>query len=115
MNTSATEFSQVLRDALKRKFGRHVTSAFLARELDLFTNGQVILSGEAVRRWMVGISLPRANVVSVLEAYLGCPLINNKVRLDVSALDRAQLVQLQAQVASRLNELGTTRSKQRQG
>lgn len=111
MNTSAAEFSQILRDALKRKFGRHVTSAFLARELDLFTGGELILSGEAVRRWMVGLSLPRANVVSVLEAYLGCPLINNKVRLDVSALDRAQLVQLQAQVTNRLNELGISTRK----
>lgn len=113
MNTSATEFSQILRNALKRKFGRHVTSAFLARELDLFTGGELILSGEAVRRWMVGLSLPRANVVSVLEAYVGCPLINNKVRLDVTTLDHDQLLQLQVQVASRLNELGSKRASRK--
>jgi hypothetical protein len=113
MNTSAKEFSQTLRDALKRKFGRHVTSAFLSRELDLFTGGELILSAEAVRRWMVGLSMPRANVVAVLESYLGCPLVNSHVRLDVNALDHSQLVLLQAQVNHRLNELGCTRPDRR--
>lgn len=113
MNTSAKEFSQALRDALKRKFGRHVTSAFLSRELDLFTGGELILSAEAVRRWMVGLSMPRANVVAVLESYLGCPLVNTCIRLDVNALDQKQLMQLQANITTRLNLMGVSTLKRR--
>jgi len=60
MNLTPEAFSLVLREALAKKFGRQITAAFLARELDLYTQGQLILSSEAVRRWMVGVSLPRA-------------------------------------------------------
>lgn len=105
MNTTPEAFAQTLRDALKKKFGQSVTAAFLARELDIFSKGEVIVTAEAVRRWLVGISLPRAQVVAVLEAYLGRPLVNNKVRLDVSSLEPEQLKQLQAQVTQRLNEI----------
>lgn len=47
MNLTPEAFSQVLREALRTKFGRPVTAAFLARELDLYTKGQLILSSEA--------------------------------------------------------------------
>lgn len=107
MNTTPEAFAQSLRNALKKNFGQRVTAAYLARELDIFSKGEVIVTAEAVRRWLVGISLPRAQVVAVLEAYLGCPLVNNKVRLDVSTLDSEQLKLLQVQVVSRLNELAS--------
>ena len=106
MNTTPEAFALSLRNALKRKFGRRVTAAYLARELDTYSKGEVIVTAEAVRRWLVGISLPRARAVAVLEAYLGCPMLNNKVRLDVSTLNTEQLKLLQVQVVSRLNELG---------
>lgn len=113
MNTTPEAFAQTLRDALKKKFGQNVTAAFLARELDIFSKGEVIVTGEAVRRWLVGISLPRAQVVAVLEAYLGRPLVNDKVRLDVNALDAEQLKELQSQVLLRLNELSARPSSKR--
>ncbi len=113
MNSTPDAFAQALRQALKRKFGRHVTAAFLARELDLFSNGEIILSAEAVRRWLVGISLPRANVVAVLESYLGRPLVNDRVHLDIQVLDAVQLQQLQAQITTRLNELSAGRTRRR--
>lgn len=105
MNVTPTLFSKVLREALRKKYGKRVTAAFLARELDLFTHGGLILSSEAVRRWMVGLSIPRANVVAVLEAYLGRPLVNQRLNLQVQALSSEELEHLQRQIADRLSEI----------
>lgn len=105
MNLTPEAFSQVLREALRTKFGRPVTAAFLARELDLYTKGQLILSSEAVRRWMVGISLPRAQVLVVLDEYLGRSLVHSKVSLDLHALTQEELQDLHHQVSARLTEV----------
>jgi len=105
MNSTPDAFSRVLRQALKRKFGRHVTAAFLARELDLYSNGSLILSPEAVRRWMVGLSIPRASVVAVLEQYLGRPLVNPHMNLQVEAMSSEELEWLQRQIADRLTQI----------
>lgn len=107
MSPEPDEFAERLRDAVKQKHGRLITCAHLARELASFTNGKLDLTSETVRKWMRGISLPRANAVAVLESYLGVPLVNNKVRLNVDALNHDQLVQLQYQVLQRLNEIST--------
>lgn len=105
MNITPVTFSKTLREALRKKFGKRVTAAFLARELDLFTQGDLILSSEAVRRWMVGLSIPRANVVAVLEAYLGRPLVNKRLNLQVQALSSEELEFLQRQISDRLTEI----------
>lgn len=105
MNVTPITFSRALRDALRKKFGKRVTAAFLSRELDLFTQGTLILSSEAVRRWMVGLSIPRANVVAVLEAYLGRPLVNERMNLQVHALSSEELELLQRQISDRLTEI----------
>lgn len=105
MNVTPEAFAQALRKALRTKFGRHVTAAFLARELDLYSRGQLILSSEAVRRWMVGISIPRAQVLAVLEDYLGRPLVHSKVHLDLTALTPQELQDLHHQVGARLAEV----------
>jgi hypothetical protein len=104
-NVTPTTFSRTLREALRKRFGKRVTAAFLARELDLFTQGGLILSSEAVRRWMVGLSIPRANVVAVLEEYLGRPLVNKRLNLQVQALSSDELEFLQRQISDRLTEI----------
>ena len=54
---------------------------------------------------MVGLSIPRANVVAVLEAYLGRPLVNQRLNLQVQALSSEELEHLQRQIADRLSEI----------
>lgn len=109
MNVTPTSFSKALREALREKYGKKVTAAFLARELDLFTQGGLILSSEAVRRWMVGLSMPRANVVAVLETYFGRPLVNKRLNLQVQALNPEELELLQRQISDRLSEIRAVR------
>ena len=48
MNTTPEAFALSLRNALKKKFGQRVTAAYLARELDIFSKGEVIVTAEGV-------------------------------------------------------------------
>jgi hypothetical protein len=62
-------FAAALRVALKKKYGRPPSTSFVARQFNLriTTNG---VSGESVRRWVRGVSLPRCDHMRVLVDWL---------------------------------------------
>lgn len=105
MNTSPEEFSVALRQAVKHKFGRLTSAADLARQLDLVTHGQVLVSAEAVRKWLIGKALPRASALAGLEQLLGRPLVNDQLSIDVNAMQLDELLEMREKVNGRLSHL----------
>ncbi len=105
MNSSPEEFSAALRQAVKSKFGRLPSAADLARQLDVATKGQVLVSTEAVRKWLIGKAVPRASAVAGLEQLLGRPLVNDQLRINVKAMKLDELLEIRAEVNARLSHL----------
>lgn len=62
-------FAAALRTALKNKFGRLPSTTFVAMHFNMriTSNG---VSGETVRRWVRGVSLPRCDHMQVLVDWL---------------------------------------------
>lgn len=105
MNISPNEFSSALRRAVRQKFGRVTSAADLARQLDLATRGQVLVSAEAVRKWLTGKSIPRASAVAALERLLGCPLVNDHLNFDFNEMQPDELLAISKKVNDRLSQL----------
>lgn len=105
MNTSPEQFSVALRRAVRQKFGRLTSAADLARQLDLVTQGQVLVSTEAVRKWLIGKAVPRASAVAGLEQLLGRPLVNDQLSIDVNAMQLDELLEIREKVNGRLSHL----------
>ena len=55
------------------------------------------------------MSMPRANVVAVLEEYFGRPLVNERLNLNVQALSSEELEILHRQISDRLTEIRALR------
>ncbi len=65
------DFSAILIDAVKHRYGRLIPSTKLASEIDRITNGEVSLSSEAVRKWMRALSMPNGSALVALDELLG--------------------------------------------
>ncbi len=64
-------FGQELRAALARSYGRVPSAQYVANQFNqriTISNG---VSGESVRRWIRGVSLPRYDHLAVLTDWLG--------------------------------------------
>ena len=79
-------FATALRAALKNEFGRLPSTTFVAKHFNLRVTSNGV-SGETVRRWVRGVSLPRCDHMQVLAQQLYC----NKFAAvsDAEALDYA--------------------------
>ena len=62
-------FATALRAALKNKFGRLPSTTFVAKHFNLRVTSNGV-SGETVRRWVRGVSLPRCDHMQVLVDWL---------------------------------------------
>lgn len=61
-------FEQRLLDALKKKYGRKPTARQLSQDLYKVSDGQVNVSGESVRKWLTGLSVPRgSNLIALMQ------------------------------------------------
>lgn len=69
------EWARVFRSALKGKYGRIVSAATIARDLQLWSGGHFHVSNETVRKWLIGRNMPRYQALVALEGFLGVPLL----------------------------------------
>ena len=103
--TPTQTFASQLRKAIKTRYGRLVSAAFISRQLEQISTGAISVSSEAVRKWLTGSSVPRASILVVLERLLEEPLLFTHAKVQVRKLDRMELELLQREVKSRLDEL----------
>ena len=87
------DFSAILIDAIKHRYGRLIPSTRLASDIDRITNGEVSLSGEAIRKWLRGMSMPNGIALVALDELLGDYFVQkrNLKKLQnpiISSLDR---------------------------
>ena len=64
-------FGHQLRMALMRRYGRVPSAAFVASQFNRLVTTSNGVSGESVRRWIRGVSIPRYEHLSVLTDWLG--------------------------------------------
>lgn len=69
-DTIKFSFSQLLRHALRRRFGKMPSNAVIAREFNLRCHGAKTISQESVRRWLLGATLPEYSHLEVLVRWL---------------------------------------------
>jgi hypothetical protein len=72
-STFKDKFAAHLRSALKSKFGKLPSAPFVARNFNRQIPGNGV-SGETVRRWLRGVSLPRYEHMQILTHWLGLNL-----------------------------------------
>lgn len=70
-NDVKENFSHILRDSLKARFGRVPSASVLAREFNLRAYDTTPISGESARRWLRGVCLPEEERLRVLVNWLG--------------------------------------------
>ena len=63
-------FSAILRDSLRKRFGRIPSAAVVAREFNLRAYDTSPVSQESARRWLRGVSLPEEERLRVLVNWL---------------------------------------------
>ncbi len=63
--------SNLLRSAMREKYGRLVSAAKLSRDLHIWSEGRFYVSAESVRKWLIGQNQPRYQALVVLEAFFG--------------------------------------------
>ena len=63
-------FSKMLRDALKREFKRIPPAAVFANEYNFRAYGSDTITRETARKWMLGLTLPRPEKLTVLVKWL---------------------------------------------
>jgi hypothetical protein len=69
------EWAQRFREAVRLKYGRTVSAATIARDLQVWSGGQFQVSNEAVRKWLIGRNMPRYSALVALEGFLGSSLL----------------------------------------
>jgi hypothetical protein len=69
-NDIKSNFSALLRDSLKSRFGRIPSAAVIAREFNLRAYNTDPISQESARRWIRGVSLPEEERLRVLVNWL---------------------------------------------
>ncbi len=87
-------FGITLRAALRTRFGRLPSAAFVANQFNLRARTSGSVSGESVRRWMRGISTPRFDHFEILVAWLNLNLyeIFNRELRPKTACDKPSFV-----------------------
>lgn len=62
------KFDQHLLEALKKKYGRKPTARQVSMDLYRISGGQVNVSPESVRKWLIGSTMPRgANLIALMR------------------------------------------------
>jgi hypothetical protein len=69
-NEIKDNFSALLRDSLRSRFGRIPSAAVVAREFNLRAYDTAPISQESARRWIRGVSLPEEERLRVLVNWL---------------------------------------------
>lgn len=69
-NDIKENFSALLRDSLRSRFGRIPSAAVVAREFNLRAYDTSPISQESARRWLRGVSLPEEERLRVLVNWL---------------------------------------------
>ena len=69
------EWAQRFREAVRIKYGRTVSAATIARDLQLWSGGRFQVSNEAVRKWLIGRNMPRYSALVALEGFFGSSLL----------------------------------------
>ncbi len=69
-NDIKDNFSALLRDSLRSRFGRIPSAAVVAREFNLRAYDTAPISQESARRWIRGVSLPEEERLRVLVNWL---------------------------------------------
>ena len=69
-NDIKENFSALLRDSLRSRFGRIPSAAVVAREFNLRAYDTTPISQESARRWLRGVSLPEEERLRVLVNWL---------------------------------------------
>ena len=64
-------FGQELRAALARSYGRVPSAQYVANQFNQRISASNGVSGESVRRWIRGVSLPRYDHLAVVTDWLG--------------------------------------------
>lgn len=63
-------FKHQLNEALQKKYGRRISSAFLALQFNLIVEDDLSISRETARKWLKGQSLPEIKRIKVLLDWL---------------------------------------------
>lgn len=69
-NDIKENFSALLRDSLRNRYGRIPSAAVLAREFNLRSYDTTPISGESARRWLRGVCLPEEERLRILVNWL---------------------------------------------
>lgn len=69
-NDIKENFSALLRDSLRSRYGRIPSAAVLAREFNLRAYDTTPISGESARRWLRGVCLPEEERLRILVNWL---------------------------------------------
>ena len=69
-NDIKENFSALLRNSLKARYGRLPSAAVLAREFNLRAYDTTPISGESARRWLRGVCLPEEDRLRILVNWL---------------------------------------------
>ncbi len=64
-------FSKQVRESLRRKYGRLPSAAFVSIQFNRLVDKNRQVSGESVRRWMRGQTMPNQHHIQVLATWLG--------------------------------------------
>ena len=107
-NDIKENFSALLRDSLRSRFGRIPSAAVVAREFNLRAYDTTPISQESARRWLRGVSLPEEERLRVLVNWLNLdfnealkPRLQPFSQRPAAELERAKVVESLA--ASRLS------------
>jgi hypothetical protein len=69
-----------LRSAVLHKYGRSVSAARIARDLQIWSKGHFFISPEGVRKWLTGKSSPRFEALIALEGFFECRFTEQAAR-----------------------------------
>jgi hypothetical protein len=69
-NEIKENFSLLLRDSLRSRYGRLPSAAVVAREFNLRASEALPISQESARRWLRGVSLPEEERLRILVNWL---------------------------------------------
>ena len=63
-------FSKILQEALKKKYKKIPAAAIFANEFNFRAYGSDTITRETARKWLLGLSLPRPEKLSILVKWL---------------------------------------------
>lgn len=93
-NDIKENFSALLRDSLRSRFGRIPSAAVVAREFNLRAYDTTPISQESARRWLRGVSLPEEERLRVLVNWLNLDF-NEALKPRMQPFGQRQVVELE--------------------